>query len=199
MRLARWLVLLVMLWLSPLRSAQADIQSVLEWGSRCQPGSLLALTHGGGGVVLPVWRSPVQTAPLATQYSLELGTALGCALHGMNRAGPVIFPELGYSLTMAPVEGDSDTLTHLAKIGVSAGYGSAWATVSYGARLLLGARGPDVAVGVRHGVTGRFVYNILSVEIAHQLLAVGGGLEQDLRFTASVNLFLFLLAVGYMR
>jgi len=198
MRLAPWLVLLLALWLSPLHSAHADFAGILQRGTPCQPGSLLMLTHIGGGFVLPVWRSPDLPTP-TTQYALELGTALGCAVNGMQSSGPVFFPELGYSLTFAPVDGAPDMLTHLAKLGISAGYGFAWATASYGARLLLGARGPDFAIGVRHGVTGRFVYNVLSVEVEHQLLAVGGLLEQDLRATASVNLFLFMLAVGAIR
>ena len=196
MRLARNLVLLLALWLSPPYSAHADIVGILQRGSPCQPGSLLTLTHVGAGLVLPVGRTPDSKTPMGAQSALELGTALGCAVNGLERRGPVFFPELGYSLTFAPVDEAPAMLTHLAKVGVSAGYGFAWATVSYGARLLIGARGPDVAAGMRHGVTGRFLYNILSVEVTHQFLAVAGSLEQDLRATASVNLFIFLLVLG---
>ena len=195
----RCLLLLLALWLLPLHSAHADLVGIVQRGAPCQPGSLLTLTHVGAGLVLPFWRSSDSPIPLRTGYAFEVGTALGCAVNGITRPGPVFFPELGYSLTFAPVDGAPDLLTHLAKIGVGVGYGFAWATVSYGARLLVGAQGPEVAVGVRHGVTGRFLYNILSVEFTHQLLAVAGSMEQDVRATASVNLFLFLLAVGAMR
>ena len=58
---------------------------------------------------------------------------------------------------------------------------------AYTPRLVVGEMGGELAVGLRHGVAGHFLGRLFSVELAQQLLWVGGELRQELRLLVGLN------------
>lgn len=162
-------------------------------GFYCHPLSLLLLAHIGGGAAFSVGRRPSRIS-----YLLDVDTGLECrnAPKKDDKSSVLLLtPELGYSVTFhSPddTEPGSAALTHLVKFGVGVGYGNLWASINYVPRLVVGARQGELAFGLRHGVVARFVLNMLSLELSHQVLRVQEQTENDLRIVGGVNLLIVL-------
>lgn len=83
------------------------------------------------------------------------------------------------------------------------GYGSAMASVLYHPRLLVGSHESELAIGMRNGVMGHFVYDILSVELGHQFIHYEDTLRHDVVLMVGVNpgaaIYLFVKIITGLR
>lgn len=96
-----------------------------------------------------------------------------------------VLPQVGYSFV-----GSGPSATHLFVLGPGVGVGSRLIFVAYTPRFVAGSAQDQRAVGIRHGLSASLMMGVLSVEVAHQWLHVGGdlGSQHDLRLTLDVNL-----------
>lgn len=143
-----------------------------------------------------------QSAPdTGLTTGVELGGAIGWPGPGpvepLFTRSPWLFPELGYSYRSAD---PSTPAVHLGSLGLGVGYGSLlFATVTYTPRLVVGAAGNQVAVGLRHGASLHLLGMLLSLELSHQLLRAGGALFHELQLTCGLNLGALKLALSPFR
>jgi hypothetical protein len=102
-------------------------------------------------------------------------------------------PEFGYSYERGdPAEPRASG--HLGSLGLGVGYGSLlFLSGAYTPRLVAGFVGGELAVGLRHGLSGQFLGRLFSAELSHQLLLVGGELRHELRLLLGLNAGALLL------
>jgi hypothetical protein len=137
------------------------------------------------------------TYPTGLVADVLVGGALGwpgtSAAERLLVPSPWLFPELGYSYRSSDPDAPGG---HLGTLGIGVGYGQLLlATVGYVPRLVVGSLGGEATVGLRHGLQGRFLGFLFSVEIAHQMLRMGGGLLHEIQLSFGLNLgSLFLLS-----
>ena len=67
-------------------------------------------------------------------------------------------------------------------LGIGAGYGNPLLAFTYGPRLIAGGDG----VGVRHGLMVHTLYDLLSLEVSHQV-SFGAPTRQEVRLMIGVN------------
>lgn len=96
----------------------------------------------------------------------------------MTTAGLWISPQLGYSY-----EQDANLFV----LGLGAGYGSNLAALVYTPRLVTGVIAGERRVGFRQGLSGRFFYDLVSLELAHQVTPLGGPPQHDVRLMFYLN------------
>lgn len=109
------------------------------------------------------------------------------------RATPWLQPELGYSYQHG-ADSRPQRRGHLASLGLGLGYGSLFfAAVSYTPRLVVGALGDELAVGLRHGLAGHFLGRLFVLELSHQMLWTGGEPSHVIRLTLGLNAGALLL------
>lgn len=96
-------------------------------------------------------------------------------------------PELGYSYERGDAS-NPQLSGHLGSLGLGVGYGNLlFSSVAYTPRLVVGAMGDELAVGLRHGLAGHFLGRLFSAELSHQMLWVGGELHHELRLLFGIN------------
>src|SRR5262249_35802782 len=94
-----------------------------------------------------------------------------------------MFPEVGYSFRNS---GQGDVM-HLSSLGFGIGYGGAPILGLYTPRFVVGKFGTNTAVAFRHGISGRFLATLLSVELSHQMVSAAGELTHELSLTVGIN------------
>lgn len=92
----------------------------------------------------------------------------------------VIYPELGYAF--------QNLSQHLFTGGAYVGFGPGMVFGSYGARFLAGQEQNTRAIGLRHGLGLHLFVDVLSLELQHQVLWLGGQSRHDLVVWLGVNL-----------
>ncbi len=109
------------------------------------------------------------------------------------RATPWLQPELGYTY-QAGSDSAPQSRGHLGSLGLGLGYGNLFfAAVSYTPRLVVGALGDELAVGLRHGIAGHFLGRLFVLELSHQMLWTGGEPSHVIRLTLGLNAGALLL------
>ncbi len=168
-----------------------------EWD--CPLDSLWHLLHVGAGATLT-------GSPRLTIVDARVGML--CVRNRSGKAddpGLHLIPEIGYSglVPGAGSAGESATgggpTTHLITIGLGVGYGSRWASLSYAPRVLAGIDGRDLALGLRHGLVLRALYEMISVEVAHQVVGAAGTWRHDVVAMGSVNALVLMAVVAHLR
>ena len=147
----------------------------------------------------PSWmRSPRASEP-GLALDVDLGAALGWTGSGAARlfANTLwLRPEFGYGLRYSS---DTPQLTgHLATAGLGLGFGNLlFASVAYTPRLVVGVVGGlgsrEVALGLRHGISGSFLASLFYAELSHQMLTCAGQTTHELRFVVGMNAGVLLL------
>lgn len=150
----------------------------------CIPWSILTAMHLGAGTTLRasdgVGRRPYVDLTMAIRCGRSLNADPGYS-------GYVFMPQLGYSYDADRGSGVGGP-SHLGRLGLGFGIGSSRATVLYVPRFLFGNRDDVRARGLRHGLVASFGSDLVTIEIAHQMLVVGTRPEHDLRVGMSLNL-----------
>ena len=114
-----------------------------------------------------------------TQLAFDASAGAAFGTDSLYSSGPQFRSELGYSYDHFG--------SHLFTLSAGVGYGNFAVATYYHPRFLLGTEGGHLAVGVRNSL-GLHVFNdIYSLEVGHQLLAVGGSLEHDVRVFLGLN------------
>lgn len=179
-------------------------------GWRCPPLSAAKLLHVGVGYV-----SGPEPGLLT-----DVRVGLLCVLNrtgNADAAGLHLVPELSYvamfaTPSPAPAEGadagaaaestpePAPRTVHLGAVGVSAGYGGRWASVAMTPRLLVGGdQERGMALGLRHSLHLRFVDQLMSLEVGHQVLRDGAGWHQGLVAGGSINVAILATVLAHLR
>src|SRR6185437_9243819 len=91
----------------------------------------------------------------------------------------VLIPEVGYSY---------DHLgTHLFTLSPGVGVGEQRWSVVYHPRLLVGEAATGRVIGVRNGVAVHALFDIYSLEVAHEVLFGNGSTQEDVRVVLGLN------------
>ena len=142
-------------------------------------------------------------SPGASEPGLALDVDLGAALGWTGVGAARLFantlwlrPEFGYGLRY---RSDAPQHTgHLATVGLGLGFGNLlFASVAYTPRLVVGVVGGldsrEVALGLRHGISGSFLASLFYAELSHQVLTSAGQTTHELRFVVGMNAGVLLL------
>lgn len=124
----------------------------------------------------------IHVAPKADEGAhLAFETTLGAniALEGWGGAGPIFSLEGGYAY-------DGIGL-HAAQLAPGVGYGHPMLYVTYHPRLLVGSAGDGFAIGMRNGLTGHLVADLLSLEVGHQYVHDDRANQQSVRVMFGIN------------
>ncbi|MFO0547970.1 MAG: hypothetical protein U0271_06260 [Polyangiaceae bacterium] len=114
--------------------------------------------------------------------------------HGFNADKLFLFldPEGGYSYT-----GPSD---HAFNVSMGIGFGTGWVAAAYHPHFIVGTSDDEFAIGMRNGLGIHALFDVFSLEVAHELLFVDSEQRQDLRVElglnpgAAVALFIYLIS-----
>lgn len=83
------------------------------------------------------------------------------------------------------------------------GYGSPMVSALYHPRLIVGVHDDERAIGMRNGIMGHFVFDIISVEVGHQFIHFNDRLRHDIVLTAGFNpgaaIYLFVKIITGLR
>lgn len=90
-----------------------------------------------------------------------------------------LYPELSYTYQVSE--------RHLFTAGGYVGLGTFNVLGSYGARFVAGTDHGQAALGVRHGLGLHLLLDMLSLEVAHQPLWIGGQVQHDLLVFVGLN------------
>lgn len=125
------------------------------------------------------------------------GQVLGSREERLLKAALWLQPEFGYSYEHGAA-GEPQGSGHLGSLGLGIGYGNLmFLQGAYTPRLVIGSVGGDaggeLAVGLRHGVSGHFLGRLFSAELSHQMLWAGGELRHELRLLCGLNAAVLLL------
>jgi hypothetical protein len=133
---------------------------------------------------------PGAEARMGAAFALDLGLGgtIGLAKHVS------IWPEIGYSYGRLP-----GGANHLFLVGVGPLFGNKWAAVGVLPRFALGGGENLFGVGVRTGLVGSFLMDIVAVEVGHQWLRAGERDIHELRTMISVNGLPLLVVLGLAR
>jgi len=118
---------------------------------------------------------------------LSAGAGIGWPGIGLERyftPSVWLYPEVSYDYRDVAQRG-----SHTASAGLGVAWGNLlWANGGYAARISAGVVGEDPAIGMRHGIFGRFLGTLFNLELSHQLLSAGGVITHELQITAGLNL-----------
>lgn len=136
-----------------------------------------------GGVAVHATESEWVTGRVSGALDLALGVPLmfdprqSSADYLANKG--FVHPELGYSY--------QDTGQHLFSVGGYAGFGHLFLYGSYGVRFLIGRQSEETALGLRHGMGLHALHDLLTLEVSHQPLWVGGAVQHDVIVWLGLN------------
>jgi hypothetical protein len=189
-------------------TAQAAAAAPGRWA--CDPRSYLRLLHLGlAAHVTPRGSSLLPEVRMGGLCVYNRGGDLRRAgLGGLH-----LVPDWGYGLllperervderaplttaTAWPQPGSQTRVVHLGSVGVAAGYGSRWASISLAPRVLAGYDGRGLAVGARHSMVVRLLYEMMTVELGHQVLRADGRWRQGFVAGGSLNLIIIAKLAG---
>ncbi|MEZ4380992.1 MAG: hypothetical protein R3A79_06570 [Nannocystaceae bacterium] len=133
---------------------------------------------------------PGAEARMGAAFALDVGVGgtIGLTKHVS------IWPEIGYSYGRLP-----GGANHLFLVGVGPLFGNKWAAAGVLPRFALGGGENLFGVGVRTGLIGSFLLDIVAVEVGHQWLRAGERDIHELRTMISVNGLPLLVILGNAR
>ncbi len=157
-----------------------------DWRRSAEPAFAAPFLRWGFGGEL--WFDNGETTGDAFAFDMEVGARL--VLEPGARRGLALLPIAGYSLAAGTIS------ANLASIGVGLGFEGFSYSMTYYARVVAGAVGPEAAIGLRHGAVVE-MFNVLGFSISHEVLAVDerDGLVHGVRLVGTLDLMPFFLDV----
>lgn len=126
-----------------------------------------------------------ETTADAFAFDVEGGVRFGLE---PGRTGFTLVPTIGYGLAAGGVT------SHFGSIGLGAGYEGRTYSMTYYARFVGGAVGPEAAFGIRHGAVVE-MFNVLGFSVSHEVLRVDErpGVLHGIRLMGTLDLMPFFL------
>ncbi len=119
-----------------------------------------------------------------TQIAVDVTAGASFGGSSLYSSSLQLLPELGYSYDHFG--------SHLFTASAGVGYGSFAAAAFYHPRFLVGTESGRTVVGMRNSLGLYFLNTIYSLEVGHQLLALGPSFQYDVRVLVGFNPLGFL-------